>query len=167
MFSHFSVGGLKANSFVLRQPRLQFDSICANTGERNHLTQSVNAAAALALSASLPKSLTQAISSAGTAASTAALLSPTFSSLNGSSSLLQNAQTSMFRSLSLYTNIHTFLIYSCSLKIILLRLIQVCSVRFVLLVYIQKAYHKPLNMANYPANIAVNLYRKLQKNRLP
>uniref|UniRef100_A0A1B0FGB3 Histone-lysine N-methyltransferase trithorax n=1 Tax=Glossina morsitans morsitans TaxID=37546 RepID=A0A1B0FGB3_GLOMM len=93
MFSHFSVGGLKANSFVLRQPRLQFDSICANTGERNHLTQSVNAAAALALSASLPKSLTQAISSAGTAASTAALLSPTFSSLNGSSSLLQNAQT--------------------------------------------------------------------------
>uniref|UniRef100_A0A1A9V7Y0 Histone-lysine N-methyltransferase trithorax n=1 Tax=Glossina austeni TaxID=7395 RepID=A0A1A9V7Y0_GLOAU len=93
MFSHFSVGGLKANSFVLRQPRLQFDSICANTGERNHITQSVNAAAALALSASLPKSLTQAISSAGTAASTAALLSPTFSSLNGSSSLLQNAQT--------------------------------------------------------------------------
>ncbi|KAM7362848.1 histone lysine N-methyltransferase trithorax isoform 2-T6 [Cochliomyia hominivorax] len=97
---------LKPSSFVLRQPRLQFESLsnvtsstATATSDRSNNSSNVSvaaAAAALALSASLPKSLQQAISSSAASAaglsSSAALLSPTFS-LNGTSAMKNNNNT--------------------------------------------------------------------------
>ncbi|XP_046805122.1 histone-lysine N-methyltransferase trithorax [Lucilia cuprina] len=100
---------LKPSSFVLRQPRLQFESLtntnsttaaaATTTSERSSNPNVAVAAAALALSASLPKSLKQAISSSAAAAAatgslsnTASLLSPTFS-LNGTSAIKNISNT--------------------------------------------------------------------------
>ncbi|TMW53823.1 hypothetical protein DOY81_001108 [Sarcophaga bullata] len=103
-------GSLKPSSFVLRQPRLQFESLAnmpastpTTSEQRNNASNAAAAAAALALTASLPKSLQQAISSAAATAAglsnSSSLLSPSFS-LNGTSSMKTNNNTTVVLSVT-------------------------------------------------------------------